>query len=208
MAQHDREVSPELRALLDTSPDAVIIVDRAGTVVALNRRAETLFATDGEHLRGKSMEILLPERFRRSHASARAAYAASATVRAMSARAGLRGLRGDGAEFPVEVSLTPVLGSAEGLVMAVVHDVTERPRLEATAVRTELTSGALDAISDPVFTTDAHGNVEFLNRAAEALTGTTRESARGRSMGEILPLVNEASGEALTSPVAECLRNG
>ncbi len=194
-APHSQELSADLQALLDASPDAVLIVDRTGAIVAINRRTEILFATTAEQLRGRPVETLLPERLREAHAAARSAYSRTPTVRAMSARGGLMGLRGDGSEFPVEVSLTPVIGSPEGLVIAVVH---------AVATRT----GALDAIADAVFTTDAAGNLDYLNRAAEELTGWSREAASGRPLGEVLPLLGESGAEPPEDPVTRCLRSG
>ena len=207
MPSDSGSVAPELQALLDASPDAVLVVDRAGTVVALNRRTETLFGTTADQLRGKPVEVLVPARVRESHAVVRAAYGRAPTVRAMSARDGLMGLRTDGTEFPVEVALTPVVGSAAGLVMAVVHDVTARVGIEQALGRSDRTGGALDAISDGLLTTDPSGNVDFLNHAAEQLTGMSRAAAHGRPLLEVLPLVSDA-GEPLDSPVADCLRTG
>jgi len=208
MASDSQKVASELQALLDASPDAVLLVDRSGTIAVLNHRAEAMFAAATGQLRGKPIETLLPERLRERHASARAAYAAAPTVRAMSARSGLVGLRSDGTEFPVEISLTPVIGSAEGLVMAVVHEAVFPARIEEAIARTDQAVGALDAIPDAVLTTDADGNIDFMNRSAEALTGRTRDSARGRPLSEVLPLTSESSGEPLESPVAGCLRSG
>ena len=207
-ARDSHVFSPELRRLLDASPDAVLIVDRAGTIVMSNRQAETLFATTGSWLHGRSVESLVPDRVREAHASARAGYVSAPTVRPMSARAGLTGLRADGTEFPVEVSLTPIVGSAAGLVMAVVHDVSSRVRLEMAIARTDRAAEALDAISDAILTTDAEGRIDFLNRSAEELTGLTRKSASGRPLSEVLPLVSEAGGEPLPNPVTACLYRG
>ena len=64
----------------------------------------------------------------------------------------------------------------------------------------------LDALPDAVLTSDGAGNVEFLNRAAERLTGHTRETVLGRPVGEVLPLGNEVDGTPLESPAAVCLR--
>jgi diguanylate cyclase (GGDEF)-like protein/PAS domain S-box-containing protein len=205
MSGPGHRLAPELQALLDTSPDAVLLVNRAGLIVALNQPAERLFATSARELRGQPVEVLLPERFRASHARARTAYATAPTIRAMSQRPGLKGRRADGGEFPVEVSLTPVVGSPEGLVMAVVHDVAARERLEASIGRTGRATKALDAIADAVFTTDAAGNLDFLNRAAEELTGERLAVARGQPLEKVLPLIGESSGEPLPSPAAACL---
>ena len=201
--------APELEALLDASPDAVLIVDREGKVVALNRQVEALFGVAAGRLRGQSVESLLPEAMRAAHAAARAAYAVAPSLRVLSARRGLKGLRADGTEFHVEISLTPVVGSGGGLVMAVVHDAEARAAAEAALLRgSDRAVGALDAIPDPIFTTDRDGRVDFLNRAAEELTGATRESARGRPLSELLPAVGEADVEPITAAIGACLSRG
>src|SRR5690348_3582086 len=185
-------ISAELRALLDASPDAVAVVDGTGRIAALNQRLEALFAFPAAGLLGHPVERLLPERHRRAHVAERAAYTHAPTVRPMSSRTGLMGRRGDGSEFPVEVSLTPIIGSADGLVMAVVRDVTSRMAIAEAA---SLSTGALDAIADPIITIDVAGNIEFLNRAAEALTGWTRVRAQSRSLSEVLPLASDEAGD-------------
>jgi diguanylate cyclase (GGDEF)-like protein/PAS domain S-box-containing protein len=207
MPHESDTLSAELQALLDASPDAVLVVDRAGTVVALNRRTEALFGITADHLRGEPVETLLPERLRGAHRAARSGYTKAPTVRAMSTRRGLMGLRADGTEFPVEISLTPVVGSVSGLVMAVVHEVGARPTLEQALAPSDRTTAALDAIPDAIVMTDTGGRVDFLNQSAERLTGWNRDSARGRPVSEILPLTGD-SGEVLPSPVTECLRSG
>lgn len=198
-------VSPELRALLDASPDPVLVVDGAGRIAAHNQRLELLFALPEDRLLGRPVELLLPERHRRAHVAARGAYRHSPSMRAMSSRTGLMGRRGDGGEFPVEVSLTPILGSPHGLVLAVVRDVTSRLAVAETA---SVSTAALDAIADSIFTTDLSGNVEFLNQAAETLTGSSRAAARGRALVDILPLGGEDESRSAQSPVAGCLRRG
>jgi diguanylate cyclase (GGDEF)-like protein/PAS domain S-box-containing protein len=203
-----RKVPSELRRLLDTSPDAVVLVNRAGIIVSLNRRAEAMFGAGARKLRGHPVEVLLPARFRAAHGKARAEYGKAPTLRAMSARGGLMGQRADGAEFPVEVSLTPVAGSSEGLVMAVVHDVSTRTRVAAAIGPAGRVTEALDAIPDAVLVTDAAGKLDFLNRSAEELTGHRLASARGFSLGAVLPLAAEPEERLLSDRIASCLGEG
>ncbi|HEX2451420.1 MAG TPA: EAL domain-containing protein [Gemmatimonadales bacterium] len=207
MARDRQPLPPDLQALLDASPDAVLVADRAGRIVALNRVLATLFGTTPEPLLGELVEVLLPVRLRERHAAARAAYSVAPTVRAMSTRTGLMGLRADSSEFPVEVLLTPILGSA-GLVMAMVREAPSRSLMQQVLERPDRSAGALDVIPDPVLTTDSAGNLAFLNRSAEQLTGWTRDAARGRPVYEVLPLVGEPGGPPLESPVTKCLRSG
>jgi diguanylate cyclase (GGDEF)-like protein/PAS domain S-box-containing protein len=186
----------------------VLLVNSAGVIVSLNGRAEAMFGASARELRGRPVEVLLPARFRAAHVQARAEYGKAPTLRPMSARSGLMGQRADGAEFPVEVSLTPVAGSSRGLVMAVVHDVSARPRVETAIGPAGRVTEALDAIPEAVLVTDAAGNLDFLNRSAEDLTGLQLSSARGRTLGEVLPFAGEAEDRPLTDRIAACLREG
>jgi diguanylate cyclase (GGDEF)-like protein/PAS domain S-box-containing protein len=206
MTHEDQTFTPEFRALLDASPDAVLIVDGAGRIAALNRRAELLFAATAERLLDQPVETLVPAGGRQAHDWARSPSAPAA--RAMSTQSGLMGLRADGSRFPIEVSLIPIDGSSAGLVMAVVHEVAGRLRAESGISSPDRTVGALDAISDAILTTDTDGCIDFLNRAAEELTEWTRDSARGRPLSDVLPLIDEESGASLVSPVMACLRRG
>ena len=199
---------PELQSLLDASPDAVLIVDAEGRVVALNRQVEVLFGTTAGRLRGQLVESLLPAAAREAHAAARAAYSLSPSLRVLSARRGLKGVRPDGTEFHVEISLTPVVGSGGRLVMAVVHDAEARVVAEAALGGSDRTRGALDAIGDPILTTDRDGRVAFLNHAAEELTGLTRDAARGLPLADVLPVLSGDDAGLLAASVSACLRRG
>jgi diguanylate cyclase (GGDEF)-like protein/PAS domain S-box-containing protein len=186
----------------------VLLVNRSGVIVSLNGRAEAMFGATAGEMRGRPVEVLLPARFRAAHLKARTEYGKAPTLRPMSARRGLMGQRVDGAEFPVEISLTPVAGSAEGLVMAVVHDVSARTRVETAIGPGGRVTEALDAIPDAVLVTDAAGNVDFLNRSAEELTGRGLAAARGLSLGAVLPLIAEPMDGSLTDRIAACIREG
>jgi diguanylate cyclase (GGDEF)-like protein/PAS domain S-box-containing protein len=199
------EFSRELQMVLDASPDGVLVVERSGTIVALNRRAEELFGTTAHQLRGRPVETLVPRRLRKGHAAARSDYAAAPSVRPMSARNGLMGLRADGSEFPVEISLAPVLGSPEGLTMAVVHDISARLDLEAALARSEHVAQALDAVPEAIIAIDLAGRVQFFNHAAEQLARLDRDAAHDRPVSEVFPLTGEAGEQPLERLISQSL---
>ncbi len=207
MARPCVDVHPGLQAVLDASREGILVIDRRGVIVALNNRVAELFRTDAVLLRGKSVETLVPRHLRAGHVAARVAYTEAPTARPMSARKGLTGERADGTEFPVEISLTPVLGSAEGLTMAVVHDIGARIDLEASLARTEHVTGALDAVPEAILATDRTGAIAFLNLAAEQLTGLSGQAAHGRPLSEVLHLAEEA-GHLVAGVITRCLRDG
>ena len=120
------------RGLLESAPDAMVIIkaDSSGEIVLVNAQAERLFGYTREELLGKSMEVLMPERFHDRHAQHRSDYAADPDARAMGVGLELFARRKDGSEFPVEVSLGPLL-SADGLLLSsAIRDITDRKRVE------------------------------------------------------------------------------
>jgi PAS domain S-box-containing protein len=125
----------QFRALLESAPDALVIVDAQGVIVLINAQAERLFGYSRHELLGQMVEILVPERYRANHATHRDNYFGSAHPRPMGMGLELFSRRKDGSEFPVEISLSP-LDTPEGkLVASAIRDITERKAAEAERAR-------------------------------------------------------------------------
>jgi PAS domain S-box-containing protein len=120
------------RELLESTPDGIVIVNPTGHILIANRQAESLFGYGPDEMRGSTVESLLPERFRTSHKGHRSHYFEQPRTRAMGAGLELYGLRKDGTEFPVEISLSPLRTEETPLVMSAIRDVSERRRFEKT----------------------------------------------------------------------------
>ncbi len=114
------------RGLLNSAPDAMVIVDTSGIIQVVNTQTERLFGYSRAELRDQSVDLLLPERFRSAHIRHRAGYLSKPLARPMGADLDLYGRRKDGTEFPVDISLSPMEADSGTLVIAAVRDMTER----------------------------------------------------------------------------------
>jgi PAS domain S-box-containing protein len=130
LAEQFRQSEARFRNLVEGAPDAIVGVDAKGRIVLVNEQAERMFDYRPDEMVGNRIESLIPERFHKVHVQHQISYIREPRTRPMGAGLDLYGRRRDGAEFPVEISLSP-LETEEGLlVTAIIRDVTERKRAE------------------------------------------------------------------------------
>jgi protein-histidine pros-kinase len=130
VAQDRDFVRARFQGLLESVPDAVVIVNDSGRIVLFNAQATAMFGHAQEAAIGQPIELLLPVAMRDQHVPQRSAYLGAPRLRPMGRGLDLRGRRADGSEFPVEISLSPIDGEGHRLVMSSIRDTTDRKRIE------------------------------------------------------------------------------
>ncbi len=118
------------RQLLESAPDAMVIIDEDGKIAIVNCRAEAMFGYERADMLGQPVEMLLPARLRDAHAAHRSKFARNPRLRPMGQGQELVARAEDGSEFPVEISLSPVSTGEHRFISSVIRDVTERKRME------------------------------------------------------------------------------
>jgi PAS domain S-box-containing protein len=128
---HDAKLmDARFRDLLESMPDGIVIASPTGHIVIANSQAEALFGYEAGALRGMAVEVLLPPTLREAHIHHRSTFALQPRKRSMGSNLDLLGLRRDGTEFPVEISLAPLRTDESVFVISAIRDASERKRIE------------------------------------------------------------------------------
>jgi PAS domain S-box-containing protein len=162
-----------VRSALESSPDAMVIIDASGNILFGNQQLSALFGYDREELRGRTIEHLIPERFRVQHVGHRESFAAENRLRPMGAGLDLYARRKDGSEFPVEISLSPLRDHGAVLVAAAIRDVTERKRAQRELILAREAADHARQVAD-----EARGVADRANQAKSRFLATASHDLR------------------------------
>lgn len=181
------EVDRRFEAMLESAPDAMVLVGEDGVIRFINQETERMFGYTREELVGKRAEVLLPEALRDRHVRHRADYHKKPERRPMGAGRELEARRKDGSTFPAEISLSPLEMDDRMLVTAAIRDITERRRVEQVVQdRQARIESLLNHAMDAVVLTDLDGRVVEWNPAAERMFGRPAEDALGLKLQDFV----------------------
>ncbi len=176
-----KRAQERFEAAVESSPSGMVMVDREGTIVLVNREIERLFGYSRDELLGRAIETLVPQGTRARHPELRSGFLSSPEARAMGAGRELFGRRKDGREVPVEIGLNP-LATDEGMfVLASVVDISARRRAEARF------RAAVESSPNGMLMIDREGKIVLVNREIERLFGYPREELLGRPIEVLVP---------------------
>ncbi len=189
--------------LLEALPDAIVAVDRDGTIVQVNSQAQELFGYAREEFIGQKVEMLVPDSYRGQHHQHRQNFAQTPKTRRMGADLDLYGRRRNGSEFPVEISLSPVSTETGWFVLSAIRDISDRKRIaeELRRVNEELQrrtieqlgeyrsrlASIIDSSEDAILSKDMHGNITSWNKGAEHIYGYAPAEVVGKHISLLAP---------------------
>jgi len=215
--KHLAQVEGRYRGLLDAVPDAMVVLNQSGEILLLNLQAEKQFGYDRDELVGQDVKKIIREGFANRLLADGPGSAASAPALHMGRGSEVIARRKDGSEFPIELMLSE-LESDEGIMFAAAvrdisvrkaaekHLIERRHMEEALFVEKERAQVTLNSIGDAVACTDISGNITFLNKVAETMTGWSLQEAAGRSMTEVFRIRDDSSGETIPDPMAMAIK--
>ncbi len=171
-----RDSDAKFRALLEAAPDAMVIVDQHGIIVLVNSLTNQLFGYRQNELLGQHVEVLMPLRLRDSHEDHELQYSADLPSDEMTGGLELQGLRKDGSQFPIEVTLRPLETTQGVLVSSAIRDVTVRKEIEDRLRKSDAQLRfIMDSMPQKIGTTKPNGEVDYFNPQVAEYTGLSYE---------------------------------
>lgn len=178
----ERIAEERFRLVVESAPNAMILVNSAGKITLINGQTEKLFGYTRQELVGMLVEVLIPKRFTTQHPGYRDGFFQNPATRSMGVGRDLYGVRKDGTEFPVEIGLNPIKSDEGPMVLAAIIDITERKKAET---RFRL---VVESSPSGMALVDQTGKITLVNSQTEKLFGYVREELIGMTVEELLPM--------------------
>jgi len=181
LAEALRESESRFRSVAESATDAIVAADQDGNIISWNRGAELMFGYDEEQVRGQALSILMPERFRPMHDAGikRVAQGGVGASRLLGQTVEVVGLRSDGREFPLELSLAMWENAGQRYFSGIIRDISERKKAE------EKLKAVLETAPDPIVEVGPDGKIAIANARTDKLFGYDRSQIVGRPVEEL-----------------------
>ncbi|QQP91146.1 PAS domain S-box protein [Skermanella sp. TT6] len=178
----------KLRALIDTAPDGIVIIDRFGSIQTCNSAGLRLFGYAPEEVLGRNVRMLMPDPYREEHDGYLRNYRETGHRKIIGIGREVQGRRKDGSVFPMELSVGEAGADEDRIFIGIIRDITERKQQEAVLRerKARLTS-ILETVPDAIIVIDQHGIIESFSPAAERLFGYAPAEAVGRNVSMLMP---------------------
>jgi PAS domain S-box-containing protein len=176
-----KQLEERFRQVVESAPNAMVMINAAGQIVMVNAQAERVFGYPRAEMLDRSIEMLVPERFRALHPGLRGAFFARPESRPMGVGRDLYGLKKDGSEFPIEIGLNPIETEEGPMVLSAIVDISSRKRLEERFRR------VVEAAPNAMVMIGPHGQIEMVNAQAERVFGYERAEMLGQSIELLVP---------------------
>ncbi|MEE8330301.1 MAG: PAS domain S-box protein [Acidimicrobiia bacterium] len=195
-----------LEAIVQSATDAIITADALGNIVTWNPAAAAMFGHSADEAIGQPLTLVVPQRFQEAHESGIARVASGGEMHIIGTTVRVAGVRKDGTEFPVELSLATWLTDGERFFSGILRDVTEQAelskRLSSSQQRLE---AILNSANDAIVSVDAKGEVVLWNTHAAELFGYSDEEMIGETL---LALIPERFREAHVAGIQRVVEGG
>ncbi|MDE2430471.1 MAG: PAS domain S-box protein [Burkholderiales bacterium] len=176
-----KRLEERFRRVVESAPNAMVMINRAGRIEMVNTQAERLFGYTRTEMLGKLVEILVPDRFSHAHPEKRNQFFDDPQARPMGAGRDLFGRRKDGSEFPVEIGLNPIETEDGMMVLSSIVDISERKRLEERFRR------VVESAPNAMVMINQRGRIEMVNTQAEIMFGYERVELLAQTVEILVP---------------------
>jgi PAS domain S-box-containing protein len=176
-----KKAEERFRLVVESAPNAMVLVNHDGIITLINRQTETLFGYERIELVGKKIEILLPERFSNHHPEHRTSFFKTPQTRSMGAGRNLFARKKDGSEIQVEIGLNPIEAVEGQLVLASIIDITDRKKAE------ERFRLVVESAPNAMILVNHEGVINLINKQTEILFGYERSELIGKKLEVLLP---------------------
>jgi two-component system sensor kinase FixL len=178
----------QLDTIINTTVDGIVVIDAEGRIEAFNRGAERLFGYPRSEVLGRNVSLLMPSPYHEEHDGYLQQYLGTGHATIIGTGREVSGRRRDGTVFPLHLSVGEMVVGGERKFTGMLHDLTERVRLEGQLRSSEARWRAvIDSAVDGIIVIDEHGRIESFNPAAERLFGHEEQEVLGRNVAMLMP---------------------